>query len=94
MWGKSGENKISLSSARSVLAVSNQQFEIFPLVIDTSGKFLSLEDSRRVLNNDYVAHVTESTDLNKLPTDVFDVVFPLLHGPYGEDGTIQGLLNF
>jgi D-alanine-D-alanine ligase len=34
-----------------------------------------------------------SEDGDDLPDSEFDVVFPLLHGPYGEDGTVQGLLE-
>lgn len=91
--GKSGEHEVSLSSARSVLAVTSNNFEITPLVITASGKLLSLEESQKILTNPASSSTTTVSDLSQLPTKSFDVVFPLLHGPYGEDGTIQGLLK-
>ncbi len=91
--GKSGEHQVSLNSARSVLAAAGENFEITPLVITTSGGILSLEESQKALVNVSSSHMAEANDLSKLPTASFDVVFPLLHGPYGEDGTVQGLLK-
>ncbi len=91
--GKSGEHEVSLSSARSVLAAAGESFEITPLVITTSGGFLSLEESQKALADTSTSPIAEVKDLSKLPTASFDVVFPLLHGPYGEDGAVQGLLK-
>ncbi len=91
--GKSGEHEVSLNSARSVLAAADESFEITPLVITTSGGVLSLEKSQKTLTHTSSSYANEASDIGKLPTASFDVVFPLLHGPYGEDGTVQGLLK-
>lgn len=94
--GESGEHEVSLSSARSVLDAVADRFEVTPLVIDKSGKLLSADSSARALKSGVAEAGTGSVALARLPTSKdagFDVVFPLLHGPNGEDGTIQGLLR-
>ncbi len=92
--GQSEEHEVSLSSARSVLAAVGDQFAVSPLVIDKSGSLLSFEASCRALNSGGVrSDDVMSGALQNIATEDFDVVFPLLHGPFGEDGSIQGLLK-
>ncbi|MEZ4768347.1 MAG: D-alanine--D-alanine ligase family protein [Caldilineales bacterium] len=102
--GRSGEHEVSLRSARSVIdAFDPERYEIVPIGIDKQGRWLLGEGSQRLLAGsppdatsqsalvatDPVAAVVPRTEslLN------LDVVFPVLHGPLGEDGTVQGLLE-
>lgn len=101
--GRSEEHDVSLASARSVMeAVAGRStVEVAPLVIGREGKTLGLAESARTLG---VAALPSTgptsglaaTELSGSVADArgaFDVVFPLLHGPYGEDGSVQGLLK-
>ncbi|MDQ3397295.1 MAG: D-alanine--D-alanine ligase [Deinococcota bacterium] len=97
--GRSEEHEVSLASARSVLAAAGERLAITPLVISKSGRRLSEEASKRALMNGH-AHTSGTSleadslpSLLSLPAGRFDVVFPLLHGPWGEDGSVQGLLK-
>lgn len=94
--GQSEEHEVSLSSARSVLAaLPADRYEVTPVVITRSGHWLSPEASRELLAGEEAAALSGGdpflTRLAELSQ--FDVVFPLLHGPMGEDGTVQGLLT-
>lgn len=90
--GMSTEHDVSVISGNSILKNLNQdKYEIFPIYIDKEGKWYSFkeipkepkieENNIELINdvNSYLKHL--------------DVVFPILHGKYGEDGTIQGLLE-
>lgn len=96
--GQSGEHEVSLSSARSVLRalteVSNQnRFAVTLRVIAKDGRWLSEPESQAAL----AAGVAITGSIAPIEAaqvvTQYDVVFPLLHGPMGEDGTIQGLLS-
>jgi D-alanine-D-alanine ligase len=97
--GQSQEHEVSLSSARSVVKAAGERFEVTPLVIDKTGKLLPKANSLQALSNgrseatqrDLVA--VAGLELQQLDNQAFDIVFPLLHGPNGEDGSIQGMLK-
>ncbi|WP_293914080.1 D-alanine--D-alanine ligase family protein [Deinococcus sp.] len=94
--GQSGEHAVSLMSARSVLtALPAERFEVTPLVIDQAGRWLGDADTARVLGGGPMDSAGETVSSSIQPHQVvgYDVVFPLLHGPHGEDGTVQGLLT-
>lgn len=93
--GESAEHEVSLSSARSVLQAVGDTFEVTPLVIDTGGRLLDPDASTRALSSGGAPAGSGTTGLAELGSDSrgYDVVFPLLHGPNGEDGSIQGLLR-
>ena len=95
--GESGEHEVSLSSARSVMRAVGEKFSITPLVIDKGGRLLPAQDSLGALGAGQAEAGEGSLELVQLTNGngkaAFDVVFPLLHGPNGEDGTIQGLLE-
>lgn len=91
--GRSGEHDVSLASARSVIAAAGDGFEVVPRVIGRDGRMLDPEDSMRALAARTPTPATGSGTLAELDARAFDVVFPLLHGPYGEDGTVQGMLE-
>lgn len=116
--GRSGEHEVSIRSARSVIEqIDGDKYEVVPLAIDRSGRWLSPAESAALLpaetqnflhesiahdENQSVALIADPTyqGLTKLSatngkteSSPLDVVFPVLHGTYGEDGTIQGLFE-
>jgi D-alanine-D-alanine ligase len=103
--GQSGEHEVSLASARSVMAVLDpDKYEVVPIGITHSGRWLTSGNPMAVLaaggpTNARLGHTTEEGGRELVPGatgDAFpklDVIFPVLHGPFGEDGTIQGLLE-
>lgn len=90
--GQSGEHDVSMASARSVMRAAGDAFEVVPRVIDRNGRMLGPSESSRALQSDPTA-AAGSASLANLDATPFDVVFPLLHGPHGEDGTVQGMLE-
>jgi D-alanine-D-alanine ligase len=102
--GRSSEHAISCVTAGSVLAALDpERYDIVPIGITGAGRWV-LADEHAVLaiqgrELPQVADTGTSVALSGDPTAVpaalqgVDVVFPLLHGPYGEDGTLQGLLE-
>ena len=89
MGGRSSEHEVSLSSARGVIAALDpEQFTIVPVVIEPDGTWI--HDGRRVTLSASAGHAL-LVDLEDGTSTAIDVVFPVLHGPFGEDGTIQGL---
>ena len=105
--GRSSEHEVSIMSARSIYqAIDQDKYEIFPIAITKQGRWLSPKISQQVLEEGKITTEQEQVALIPEPgnsqivgvsgTDVqikVDVVFPILHGPFGEDGTIQGLLE-
>ena len=98
--GRSGEHEVSIVSARSVdHALDRNKYDVVPMAIDHRGLWADTDTSRRVLiessdRADEVAHFEGRHRLDsRLVDEAFDVAFPVLHGPYGEDGTIQGLFE-
>jgi D-alanine-D-alanine ligase len=89
MGGRSSEHEVSLSSARGVMgALDPEEFTTVPVVIDTAGTWT--HDGRAVTLS-AVGGRALLVDLDGRAPLAIDVVFPILHGPFGEDGTIQGL---
>ena len=106
--GRSGEHEVSLMSARSVLSVLDaDKYEVTQVGITHGGRWFTganaLEASESgttdslehvILSPDPTEHglyVLRGSQYTKL-TDI-DVYFPLMHGTYSEDGTMQGLLE-
>ena len=97
--GKSGEHEVSLASARSVVGAleTSDHYEVVPVGMTRGGAWIPSGDPLRELEG--LAHdraVAGAAGSGKLPPDLLttaDVVFPVLHGPFGEDGTVQGLLE-
>ena len=92
--GRSTENEVSVVSSKYVLMnLDKTKYTIYPIYIDKNGVWYKYEGKY------------EDLQMNKIPQDIhiigniieylkqFDVVFPVLHGMYGEDGTIQGLFE-
>ena len=102
--GKSSEHEISCISANGILnAIDRSTFEPVLIGITKSGKWLLLpEDTSFIIQNGALPTVPESgLEVSITSQGLFsggknlaiDIAFPILHGPYGEDGTIQGLFE-
>ncbi|MBI3665653.1 MAG: D-alanine--D-alanine ligase [Acidobacteria bacterium] len=96
--GRSGEHEVSLRSAASVLAaLDRHKYEALPIAIGKSGKWLTAAESAKLLPAAVQPTHPATQALEILPqpgsADAVDVVFPVLHGTFGEDGTVQGLLE-
>lgn len=106
--GRSGEHEVSLMSARSVLSVLDpSKYEVTQIGITPEGKWLTGEEVLNKFERqktDELEAVMISPDPSKAGVHVLrnkqlehlaevDVYFPLLHGTFGEDGTIQGLFE-
>ena len=95
--GRSAEHDVSVLSASSVIsALDPERFETLPLAIDRDGRWLDAERSAALLPPDVagkcsIAPVRVSHEPGR--SRGFDIAFPVLHGPYGEDGRLQGLLD-
>ena len=105
--GQSGEHEVSLTSARSIMSAMNaDKYDVIPIGITKSGQWLTGSDVHQQLVDAAAGHpVLDNLPLPgdtagevslALPiadTGALDVVFPVLHGPFGEDGTVQGFLE-
>jgi D-alanine-D-alanine ligase len=96
MGGRSSEHEISLASARSVLEnLDPERYEAVTVAIDRKGQWqLGSGEQQRALPGGSPAE-TLPIPTGSVPATLaeVDVVFPILHGPFGEDGTVQGLLE-
>ncbi|NBO16963.1 MAG: D-alanine--D-alanine ligase [Actinobacteria bacterium] len=102
--GKSSEHEISCVSANGILnSIDRNLFEPVLIGITKSGKWLLLpDDTNFAIINGALPTVPESgVEISITSQGLFsggkalaiDIAFPILHGPYGEDGTIQGLFE-
>lgn len=107
--GRSAEHDVSLASARAVMDNLDGAFDVVPIGITREGRWLAGGDPWLALceGDEGVEAVTLTPDptqgralLRLQPTvgeppqlTALDVIFPVLHGTYGEDGTVQGLLE-
>ena len=96
MGGMSTEHDVSVVSGMSVLKNINQEkYEVFPICINKQGKWYQYKGEYHTLS----LEVGDSLNNLEEIKNVFDflkrmdIVFPVLHGLYGEDGTIQGVLE-
>ena len=102
--GRSGEHEVSLLSAASVLkAIDRKKYDVVPIGISKQGRWLGGEVAQALLEGRTGGALELSAngeggagelvrDSSSL-TGSLDVVFPVLHGTFGEDGTIQGLME-
>ncbi len=105
--GRSGEHEVSLASAASVIrALDPEKYEAVPIGITKEGRWLAGAPAQKMLSE--VLKCGEPVWLPPDPTGAalvpvastaqhssiaLDVIFPVLHGTFGEDGTVQGLLE-
>ena len=100
--GKSGEHEVSLRSAASILqSIDRKKYDVVAIGIAKNGQWLGPAQSIALLGTGAPAPST-SRSKKALTVQTYttgagiagvDVVFPVLHGTFGEDGTIQGLLE-
>ena len=93
--GKSTEHDISLTSATSIINNLNKdKYNIYPIYIDKQGTFnqLTLSDKKEINLKEEITKLIPIPNIIKYLENI-DIVFPILHGKYGEDGTIQGMLE-
>jgi len=106
--GRSGEHEVSLRSARSILkAIDRKKYEVVELGISPEGRWLQGGEAQALLGAGEAAGrggelslVSAAAGLSIVGAAAqpgsgtgLDVVFPVLHGTFGEDGTVQGLLE-
>ncbi len=103
--GRSGEHEVSLASAASVMrGLDPDKYEAVPIGITKEGHWLIGTSAQKMLPE--VLRTGQRVTMTADPTDAalvrldgsgggqrIDVVFPVMHGTFGEDGTIQGLLD-
>jgi len=103
--GKSAEHEVSLSTARAVTGALNfEEYEVYPIFITLEGEWRSGERLKKPAST--IEELQFGDDATILENNItnflidkdgesvqFDVIFPLLHGTNGEDGTVQGLLE-
>lgn len=107
MGGRTPEHEISLISGREVVRnLDEKKYEVVPLVISREGdswikvekdRLLDLPDPLNIRGTDKeYLHGVKTVDfgLNNLLKNKPDLVFIAMHGPFGEDGTVQGMLEF
>ncbi|WP_429162316.1 D-alanine--D-alanine ligase [Desulfitispora alkaliphila] len=106
--GKSGEHRVSIISAASIIQFLDQdKYNVIPVYVTNEGEWLGPIDPRELLESEDKTLVGRGKQITFLPipsiqglkvidtgeTIPIDVIFPIIHGTYGEDGTIQGLFE-
>lgn len=95
--GMSTEHDVSIVSGTSVIKnLNKEKYEIFPIYVDQKGQWYKYVKPLKDIKVLQVGDTLTEIESIQNPTEYLknmDVVFPVLHGLYGEDGTIQGLLE-
>ncbi|HYX44004.1 MAG TPA: D-alanine--D-alanine ligase A, partial [Acidimicrobiales bacterium] len=101
--GRSAEHEVSCVTAVSVLrALDPARYEVVPVGITAEGRWVLAEEAQRLLFAGRAAALPPVLQARGRELEPFQamsqdsgptVVLPLLHGPFGEDGTVQGLLE-
>jgi D-alanine-D-alanine ligase len=95
--GRSAEHEVSLISARSIYKnLDKKKFEVTSIYINKEGNWKICEspliEAPTLNKGDFFSFLPWGKNVSPLTIDA-DIYFPVLHGPYGEDGTIQGLFE-
>ena len=95
--GKSSEHNVSVVSGTSIISNLNKdKYEIYPIYIDRDGVYYhytkDVEDIIPLKLEEEITELEKIDNIIEFLEDI-DVVFPVLHGLYGEDGTVQGMLE-
>ena len=97
--GRSAEREVSVLSAESVMrAVNYDRFSVKTYFITKDGDFIQTQEFEAKPAADEKLMTNATVDMSRKikPSDIYEdgaVVFPVLHGPMGEDGSIQGFLE-
>ena len=95
--GKSSEHEVSLNTALAIMrAIDYEKYDITPFYIGLDGVWAKGSLTNRELQSvddlRFTGRMDEQPNILHLKQEI-DIAFPVIHGPYGEDGTIQGLLE-
>lgn len=103
--GLSSEHEVSIRSARTIYAgLNGNKYEVIPFGIGLDGRWLSLSDSKAVLDNSDKKRAEAKNGDNLIGKFIemaqspdasikLDAAFPIVHGTFGEDGSLQGLFR-
>jgi D-alanine-D-alanine ligase len=99
--GRSGEHEVSVRSAVSVAAGLQPGHDVLPVLVDPAGRWWLQDSSAPVPSGGRPVFLVGAPEdggaLRAFPGGEIaarpEIYFPVLHGPYGEDGTVQGLLE-
>ena len=93
MGGRSSEHDVSLASAAAVIAALDPgRFDVVPVLISPEGVWSVDDEAVAIVPGPEGAAQLVSL-AGGAPPRALDVAFPVLHGPHGEDGTVQGALE-
>ena len=92
--GMSTEHDVSIVSGTSVAKkLNDKKYEVYPIYIDNNGGWHKcLDISKKYEVGDKIENIEKIENIIEYLKEM-DVIFPVLHGLYGEDGTIQGLFE-
>ena len=92
--GMSAEHEVSVVSGTSVMSnLDNSKYEIYPIYIDKQGIWYEFFGETRIYKvGEQVTDIKRIKDVMEYLKQL-DVIFPVLHGNYGEDGSMQGLFE-
>ncbi|MGB9609316.1 MAG: D-alanine--D-alanine ligase family protein [Minisyncoccia bacterium] len=92
--GRSFEHEVSLVSARAIIqGLNKKKYQITPIGINKDGKWLFGQLAKNLLNGQPIKQGGGVSIISEKIIKKIDIFFPVLHGVYGEDGTIQGLFE-
>lgn len=97
--GRSGEHEVSVASAAAIFKhLDPARYDAVPIRIDKQGRWQITTSVPTALSAAEViaqgpSEARAPVEPSAIVTEGLDVIFPVLHGPYGEDGTVQGLLE-
>lgn len=105
--GQSSEHEVSCMSCQTIIKhIDTEQYDVTLVGITRQGKWILVDGIEKIADNSWRESGTETVlsanaekkeliilNGNTYTTCKVDVVFPVLHGLYGEDGTVQGLLE-
>ncbi|MCS4487995.1 D-alanine--D-alanine ligase [Streptococcus sciuri] len=97
--GRSAEREVSVLSAESVMrAINYDAFNVKTYFISKDGEFVKTQEFTETPTKDVKLMTNQTIDKKKIisPSAIYEkgaIVFPVLHGPMGEDGSIQGFLE-
>lgn len=91
--GRSGEHEVSCMSAASVIrAMNRDKYDLVYLGITKEGQWRIFEGTAEQIEDGSWLSLSEPFSVGRLP-ETIDFALPILHGPYGEDGKLQGMLE-
>ena len=94
--GRSAEHEVSILSARSVFAAApKERIELTPVCVARDGRFVAPERSARILAGEEKSNAGDADFSFEVwsRSHPIDIVFPIIHGTGGEDGSLQGYLE-